>query len=839
MSSSPVPSSRAWLEPVIERRRTWAEQLLRPFFRRIQVAPEIRARLEEGHREGDVIYTLRAKRMVDPLFLQHILRGAKLPLPAWLHDHPLSPLDDSVQTLTRCVEAEQSALLFLRRPKTITSRADYSEKHVEALLELQRTRERPIQLVPVSLQWRRQPVGLHRTLFDIIFGDRESPGATRELVSFLWQHRDAHFHVGAPLALSDALERDPERSNEVIAKKVRWTILHHLAREEQIRTGPVHRPAAKTRQAVRKDPNVRKAIAAIVAKGKEEEQVQRDVDRMIQKIAADMSHSWLRILDALIEMAWNRIYDGIQVDPAGLEMVREAARRGPVVVVPSHKSHVDYLVLSQVFFRNGMIPPHIAAGENLDFWPVGPIFRRGGAFFLRRKLKGDRMYSTVFAAYVRRLLREGHAVEFFIEGGRSRTGKLLPPKMGMLAMCVEPVADGSLTDVSFIPVSIGYEKIIEASSYARELAGGEKKKEDMGALVRSAKVLRRRYGRVYVDFDEPISLQAFAASRGHPLPLDAEAGAAQKQLVSQLGHRIVYGINRVTRVTPTSIAALVLLAWTRDEMSEEQLLSRIEGALEILEDLGARMSSSLRGDGLRDAIREALGRFVQERSLIARTLDDGSLSYRIGARGRIALDYYKNNVLHYLVPAAIMSAAISTARRELTDETLHTGHVADWALRISRLLKNEVSFRSDAGFQANFAETADLLERHHIIAREDDRWIPLRERDLAELTRLLGTFIRAYRAIAQVAATLATKELSEKKLLDQALTACKKMDNGPDMPEAASQPVLRQALGLFLGEGALERGEMGSIVIADERALEILTHDLDAVAATMERADPT
>ena len=202
----------------------------------------------------------------------------------------------------------------------------------------------------------------------------------------------------------------------------------------------------------------------------------------------------LRFVDICVALIFNRIYDGIIVDQRGLARVAEASRKGPVVFVPCHRSHVDYLALSHTLWRYSLVPPHIAAGINLSFFPMGYIFRRSGAFFMRRTFRGNPLYAAVFKHYIFELLKMGVNTEFFIEGTRTRTGKLLMPKYGMVKMIVEAWQSGACEDVQFVPVSIDYERIIEASSYQRELAGAEKKKEDLGALLKTTGVLRSKFG---------------------------------------------------------------------------------------------------------------------------------------------------------------------------------------------------------------------------------------------------------------------------------------------------------------------------------------------------------
>lgn len=790
------------------------------------MAPESLELLRSAHEGADVVHTLRAKRLVDPIYLLHALRKQKLPRPTWLHDHPFARNPSTKEALLENVREGQSSLLFLRRPRSLGTRGLYSERHVEALVALQRDRERPIRLLPVTLQWHRQPVGLRRSLIDAVFGAHEEPAAFREILGFLWRYGDARFHVGAPVDLKEVVEREPELADKVIAKKVRWTILHHLAREEQLRTGPVHRSPARTRQAVKNDPQVRRLIASSSEQGKDRAELEAKTDKHLKKIAADMSVTWLRIFDVFIDFLWNRIYDGIQVDPEGLALVRRAARRGPVVVVPSHKSHVDYLVLSQVFFKNDLIPPHIAAGENLDFWPIGGVFRKGGAFFLRRSFRGDKLYAAVFAAYVRRLLKEGHALEFFIEGGRSRTGKVLLPKMGMLTMCARPVLEGNIPDVSFIPVSIGYEKVIEAGSYAKELAGGSKKKEDVTSLVSSARVLGARYGRVYVDFDEPVSLREMVEDRGVEIPVTDDNRVA-KPLINYLGHRIVYGINRVTRVTPTSVAALVLLASERKGMAEDELRAKTARALDFLAAVGARRSAALDTGDHAEAVKTALGRLARDRLVMIKASPGGQVVYQLDESGRIALDYYKNNILHFFVPAAIVAAAVLTAGR---DHAASEEAVATWALRISQILKNEISFRVDSTFEDNYEEAKTLLRDRGTLAEEKEGWRVSEsgEEEARALAGLLASFFDSYRLMGETLKMLEQGAAKERKILDAALAEARSqaLDGRLARAESASQPVMRQALSLYLGERAVLRGEGGDILIGEPGRREGLLQEI-------------
>lgn len=867
------PSGERWPAPVSTRPLPAASRdrhrgglfgrLLGPFFSRVAPEDESAERMRRAYAEGIVVHVYRSRRVIDPLFLLHLLGRLGLPKPQWMHEHYATRRPPTKEALLETVKRGEPALLFLRRPRTLTNpNTEYEERYVEALIALQRQLDRPILLLPQTLSWNRRAGGFRRTIFDVVLGQRDSPGRTRELAGFLFSYEAARFHVGAPVNLQAVLEREGKLAPLVIAKKIRWAILHHLAREEQIRSGPIHRPAHRTRQLVLNDPSVQRLLTPKTGGdenlGKElnrtpPQERRRRAEQMIKKLAADMRYGWLRVLDVVIDRVWNDIYDGIMVDREGLARVWAAARQGPVVLVPSHKSHVDYLVLSQVFFKDGMMPPHIAAGENLSFWPLGPIFRRGGAFFIRRSFGGDKLYSAICAAYVKRLLKDGNAVEFFIEGGRSRSGKLLPPKMGLLGMCVDPVMDGAIPDVSFIPVSISYEKIIEAKSYSRELEGGQKSKESVGALIQGRKVLRSRYGRVYVDFEEPISLRAFAAARGIEIkPRNPERGVSspdeaarttaeqetpeavrRRTLVSQLGHRIVYGINHVTRVTPTGLAALVLLARTLRGTSEEDLHRRAERLIELLQSGGARLSDILGPATRRAALREALGRLAQDGLIGIQPSPDvepGSAEpanlYLLEDSGRRALDFYKNNIVHFLVPASIVAlAALARHSPVVPDPVLR-----DAARRLSRLLKLEFSF-ADAAFDQNFDRAARALEQQRILERRGEDWsIPLNGRELAvELAGQIAPFLEGYRSAAECLLKLAATPRLEKELLQLVLQSARRqvMEGRIRRAEAASQLTAQNAHRMLIEQGVLSRAEGGKLQVASEEAGKNLILELD------------
>jgi glycerol-3-phosphate O-acyltransferase len=813
-------------------------RLLAPFFAKVRIDADATERLRDAYERGIVVHCFRSHRVLDPTFLLYALDRLNLPPPAWMHDHYLSQLAPTVEDLAATVKAGAPSLLFLRRPRTLISpNPTYAERYFETLIALQQQLDRPILLLPEALLGTKQPVGLRRTIVDTIFGDREAPGRLRELMGFFWWYDTARFHVGAPVDIRAVLEREEGKPERVIAKKIRWSILHHLSREDRVRTGPLRVSPARTRDRVLQDPEVRREIEEVAQK-ESRAAVEKKAESVLKTMAADLRYGWIRVVDASLDIVWRRIYgggQGIIVDAEGLKAVRNAARKGPLVLVPSHKSHIDYLVMSQIFFKEGIAPPMIAAGENLNFWPLGLIFRRSGAFFLRRSFKGDRLYSVLFAAYVRRLLKEGNTIEFFIEGGRSRTGKILPPKMGMLSMCVDPVLDAEVPDVHFVPASIGYEKVIEAKSYWRELEGDQKKREDAVALLGSStKVLRSKYGRVFVDFAEPISLRVFATSRSYEIGAERskdEPDGPRRQLVTQLAHRIVYAINQATRVTPTSIAAMVLLSRGHRGLGEEELHKNVDRFLELLQGLGARCATSLEPPTRRPAIREAIGRFAADGLIGMVPAPDGDTVLQMNEAGRLALDYYKNNILHFFVPYAVVALSVMATPSKRYEE------VAETARHVSRLLKFEFSFRGDRGFEENLRQAAAFLEARRTLeirtGEEGELWsITLVGAEEAQLlANMLGVFFEAYRLTAECLDELPA---AEKKLTASVLVRAKKqiLEGRIARAESANKLTVASAIKLLTEEGIISR-EGGNYQLADDEKRSALIERLSHYLATM------
>lgn len=830
----------------------------RAFLDDIPYPEEDAARIRGLAERGIVVYVHRARNPVDYLALSRAVARHGLPLARFvggLHVFPWQPWwrllarrrglknapEDAARReewlLQQFVLAGDAAELFLRRPLTlVTTKSAYRARYVEALIELQRRTERPIYLVPHFLALRAQTSHFEPTAADAVFGTLEEPGVLRAFTRLILSRGKARWEVSEPVDLKAFVEEHKEQSDAVLAKKVRWSLLHHLARVERVAHGPPLKSAHRMREETLKDPGFKKDVHALAETLEEPpEALERRAVKLYDEIAARFDIDVARVLDQLLRLIWNRIYDGLEWDEPGLERMRKAAHEGPAVLVPSHRSHVDYLVLSQVLLWNNLLPPLIAAGANLSFFPLGPIFRRGGAYFIRRTIKGDPLYARVLRAYIKRILREGFTQEFFIEGGRSRTGKTLPPKMGILTMVIEAFLESRIDDVSFVPVSISYEKIIEAASYTRELGGAEKAKETAGALIRSAGVLRSKYGRVFVTFDAPISLRSVLEQHGLPADPDIPEDA-RRRLVEHVAYRIAYGINRATVVTANALVVTALFGFRRRAVQMGLLLEAVRLSIAHIQRVAgeeARFSSGLL-DEVSGKVSAALERLVED-GLVHRETAAEKTFYRIDDDAYLELDYFKNNILHHFVPDAILATALRSFGVWSREGVVLRDPLAERAKLLSRVFKLEFIFRVDKPFRELFDETLERLVSIGFLS-EDDEGVKVpdteRARDgLSFSVNLVANFVDAYACALRHMEEACARSETRKALVLRLLEHCRAdfLAGEITCPEAVSKVLVDNAVSLAQDLGAL-RLEGG------KQPLWQATRELDEIAAVLEQS---
>lgn len=806
-------------------------------------------------KEGSLVYIMRTRSLLDFLFFNHFLLKNRLPLARFANGvrttlySPLiptvravverlryrkrmgHPLPDAVDSgyLRRLLSSGESALLFLRRGRKLLGAKKQEKDLVEVLVEAQAQRDEPIFLVPQILVWERQPDRANRGLLDVLMGDGESPGFFRKALYFLVFHRLAVVRVGEPVNLKDFLAQQEGQSPARIAKKLRWLLLGYLYRERKVIKGPDVRPRRWIFDRILAEPAVREAIEQQAAReGRSVANIEKRSRKILDHTAADFRWSWVTAFKTLLDFVTARIYNGVEFEPEDAERIRQAARRGTVVFIPSHRSHFDYLLLSWLLYNQGMMPPHVAAGVNLSFFPLGPIFRRSGAFFIRRSFADDPLYTVLLTHYIRALTAEGYAQEFFIEGGRSRTGKMLRPKIGLLWTYVDAMVDRIVQDIQIVPVYIAYERIVE--DYTKELTGGAKKTENAGDLVKTAGVLRRRFGRVYVKVNEPISVKESLGLLKKPWrQMDEDQ---RKAYLNRFAKHITAEIQDVTVVTPVTVAAIVLLSHDRRGMSRVDFHQRARFFRRWMEDRGARFSDAWQfpedaldeslemfaDDGLAEILPESPGHAASDADIIAAPQD---------AAARMRLDYYKNNILFHFVPAALVCTAVLLGEKEEASLEVVSRRVEF----LLDLFGEEFFFHPDLPTSVLIGQAGRGLQTHGVLQVLSNRseameesipgrgpWLDdivedepdalLRIGDRPRALVYLATvrnFFEAYWVVLKGARVLRRGPLPEKDLVEALLKEGRSMYLTEDvtLPEAISKVNITNAVRQFKRKGVL------------------------------------
>jgi len=671
-----------------------AGQLLEPWLRLRRDPAEPATLLKAGL---PVCYVVERDGFSDALILERACREAGLP-------SPMQPLQGT--------RRRRSMFALVRRDGWLFGRNRHRAP-TETLSQLVRTLEadpeRDIQIVPVSIYVGRAP-NRESGWFSVLFSENwVMVGRFRRLLALLLNGRDTVVHFSTPVSLRSVMtEAGDIQQPERFARKIARVLRTHFRRIRAAVIGPDLSHRRTVVDSVLNAEPVRDAIAATAARENiSPAKAWRKAHDMAMEVAADYSHPVVRSVSFLLSNFWNKLYDGIAMHH--FDKVRAAAPGHEVVYVPCHRSHADYLLLSYQLHQAGVVVPHIAAGVNLNLPVIGPVLRRGGAFFLRRSFKGNALYSVVFNEYLAQLIDRGVPIEYFIEGGRSRTGRLLAPRAGMLVMTVRAFLRAPRRPVLFQPVYIGYEKLMEGKSYVGELSGKAKEKESLIGLLRGLKVLRQRYGHVALNFGEPIELNPLLdAASPDWRAASADPDAKPEWLngvVDNLAEQIQVNINRAADVNPINLLALALLATPKHAMAESDLLAQLELMKALLEELpySDRMTLTPMDPAGIIAYGEQMGWISRVRHPLGDVLTtDGEQA--------VLLSYFRNNVLHLQATAAWVACCFLNNRRMTRASVLRLGRI------IYPFIRGELFLPWDTeGFGQQVQATIDFFVRRGLL----------------------------------------------------------------------------------------------------------------------------
>lgn len=416
-----------------------------------------------------------------------------------------------------------------------------------------------------------------------------------------------------------------------------------------------------------------------------------DAEQYLREIAATPSPYVIDLMANAIHALYRQGYGEIKYDTTQVAKVAELGRSNPVIFLPSHRSNLDRLSFQFMLWENDLPPNHTAGGINLDFFPVGPLLRRTGVFFIRRSFRDNHLYKIVLRAYIDFLIEKRFPMEWYMEGGRSRSGKLGPPRFGLLHYIVDSLRSGKADDVVLIPVSIVYDQIQDVPDYTREAQGRGKEKESVGWVFRAVRSLRRRYGDIHIRLGEPISVASAVGS--------IDEGEEVSIGLQKLAFEVMYRIGSVTPVTPTAVVSIALLAARGAARTADDLAEKSARMMDFVtaRDLPLTDEPDLSDSETVTAILDSL----LEHGNVSSHEAVGRVVYWLDDEQMIRVSYYRNVIVHFFLNRAIAEMALTS----LIDEGERDPEVAQRRmLSLRDLLKYEFFFPDKEQFLGDISD---------------------------------------------------------------------------------------------------------------------------------------
>jgi glycerol-3-phosphate O-acyltransferase len=764
--------------------------------------------------EGPCIYIAPLETRTDERVVRASLARAGLPAPRWIASRR-GRVD--MERLRAGFLAGEPVLVPLAAPRSGPDR-------LARLLAWADRADIDVTLVPVEALWG--PEGGSPPFWNVLFGNPfDPPNWCRAMWGSVARLRGAlRVIVGRP-GTRRALQAQSANPEDALALSayVRGQAVKALSVPERQVLGDRYKVPRLVADQIMQEPAFRNGVAAEGATlGLTRAESLQRAAGALRELATGHNLLYMELFRRFTRFCYTRVYDSeIDVQQEQLEKLRELGKRSALVFIPSHKSNFDHLILYYLFFSHGFPPPHTAAGSNMSFFPMSRILPGTGAYFIRRSFQDDPVYKECLRSFITYLVQRRFHQEFFIEGGRTRSGKQLPPRYGMLRYIVEGVRRTDVDDVQFVPTAITYDQILEVGEYVRQEQGEPKERESLGFLVRMVRSLRGRdFGRVYIRFGDPIALCDHLEERGD----DA-------LIVEKLAFRIANEINAQTRLTAVSIVCSALLSAGRQALTLEELTTQIQRTLEYAGERRISLSRELM-QGAKTTL-DAASRALRDAGVLNVYEDGVEPVYSIPAESRSFAAYYRNSVIHFFLVRAIARLAFSAAAETRDAAAAETrdpaaGEAGDpaevWALRLREVLKFEFFFRD----REEFLREVEL--ELGSLAQEARAGI---EPIAAAGPGILIDYLESYRVVTDALGSLSQTHnyMSEDEFLKHCHGVGRQLllQEKVGAPELLSNSNFRNALRLATNLGAAEHSDKG-YRRGDSAALGRLAEDLQRLS---------
>ena len=696
-----------------------------------------------------------------------------------------------------------------------------------------------IELIPVTVLWGRSP-DKEDSWFKLLFTDTwATPGTIKQLMNIGLHGRQSFLEFHEPQSLRALVKFAQETyPNLSPATYIINQLNDYLDRQREVVLGPDLSDRRNVMQSVIKSQDVKDGIRQESIRSKiSMVEAERRAIGYVNEIASDYSHSTVRFAEQALTRLWTQLYDGVEVH--NFNTVRELAKDYQIIYTPCHRSHIDYLLLSYVIYNRGMMVPYIAAGDNLNMPFVGQILRGGGAFFIRRTFRGNALYTAVFKEYLYSILARNTPLEYFIEGGRSRTGRLLPPKTGMLAMTVHGHLRGCTKPIAFVPTYFGYERLMEGATYVGEMNGKPKEAESIFGILKTLRKIERIFGKVHVNFGEPVFLDDMLKKHGvaalrfesNEDPMPQEVSDA----VNSSAQAILENINRAAVINPVSLLSLILLATKKHTLDEEICIKQLDTYRDLLTALPYDQRMQVTPLSGKEIIAYGLKLKLIKR--VKHVLGD---IIAIEDNQAVLLTYFRNNILHAFVLPSLIAALVEHNGKINKDDLLNVIRTLYPFLKAELFLKWE-----QAELEAQICQYIDGLVKARLISQDDrDLVSPAPNSEEHNQLEVLAAPVmqsieRYYMTLALItqrgSGNISTKQVEDlSHLLGQRLSVLYEFNS----PEFFDKALFQSFIRVLTQQGYISTNEDGAIVfdehfknvaqyanlVLDEVTLQMLQH---------------